>query len=322
MSDEPPKKVLRSSQNVFLIEHTTHQIVGAKLPSNRQVLQVFLYNKSIGFDVITSSRLVIDEVIIFWQKARIPTSASWYSAQKIVDLHEKWKTLQKSAHRKSSELQQSREKEFSDKLDDLFDIAAKDAITTMKVEDREFLIAQRKKGREGCLIGVDVKGQEKEQKRQERIDAEERRRKKAATESASYLQSVPYDFDDFVEDEHNEEKEDEDYDPGPSQAARQRKKNIYTERLFGALDSCEITDRDAVHVISAVLAALGLSTKDYIFSHSSLGTHRSKYREKIAKEFKENAKVLMQLLPKKITLLICLIYFSPVFCEKRFCSSL
>lgn len=43
MSNPPPKKKLRSDDKIYLIEYSNHQIVGAKLPSKRQVFtSVFL----------------------------------------------------------------------------------------------------------------------------------------------------------------------------------------------------------------------------------------------------------------------------------------
>lgn len=146
-----------------------------------------------------SVQLVIEEVLVFWQKARIPTSKPWYCAQKFTILYEKWLSLFKSRLRRTT-TQMDNEAEFCSELDDLFDIAAADALAQMKSEEEKaFLIAQHEKGRVGCLIDVDVKGQEKEQKRQERIEAEERRRKKAEAESATHIQSVQFDFDDDVE---------------------------------------------------------------------------------------------------------------------------
>lgn len=294
MSNQPPSKILRSDNKIYMIEYSTHQIVGAKLPSKRQVLQVFFHNRNIGLDEGSNIQLVIAEVLIFWQKAHIPTSKPWYCEQKLYQLYQKWFNLSKSKSRRTAK-QIENETEFLDELDDLFDIAAVDALTQIKNDDdKAFLIAQRKKGREGCLVGVDVKGQKKEEKKQERIEAEERRREKAEAERESYLRPVQYDFDDDDDiNVHVEENDEEIYEPSTSRAVRIPKKNIYTTRLFGALDKCEVTDRDAVHVITAVLAAVELNVKEYICSYSSLKTHREKYREELAKKFKENAKVLM-----------------------------
>lgn len=284
------KNKLRSHDTIYLVGNSTHQIVGAKLPSNRQALQVFFYNKSIGLNETTSARLVIDEVIIFWQKARVPTSAPWYCAQKLMKLYEKWNNLRKSSYKKS-EIHLKNESEFISTLDDLFDIAATDALTQMKVqEDRNFLIAQRRKGREGCLLGVDQKGQKAEEKRQERIDAEEKRRKKAEDERNIYS-TIHYDFGEG-DDVDDDDDLGEEYKPGPSRRVSKNKKNIYTSRLIGALDKREISDRDAIHVISAVLDALDLDINDYILSHTSLGKYRSKLRGEIAIQFLQNAEVL------------------------------
>lgn len=293
MSDIPAKKKLRSEDNIFLIKNSTHQIVGAKLPSNRQVLQVFFYNKkTIGFDVNQSSALVVDEIVVFWQKARIPTSAKWYCITKVTKLYEKWKNLQKSATRRS-ELQEKRENEFVEMLDDLFDIAAEqnsDAMENISNETKEFLIAQRKKGREGCLLGVDVKGQKKEERKQERAEAEEKRRRKAETDKETYaMVSYDYGSDDDVPGDSIEEEE---YVPQPTKKSEKKRKNIFTPRLIGALDKGKISDGIAIHVISAILKALELDINDYILSHSSLRVHRMKQREKIFTDFLQNVEVI------------------------------
>lgn len=167
MASQPKK--LRSDTKIYILERIEHQIVGSKLPSNRQVLGVFLFNmREFNLSLKDSARLVIEEASIFWEKARIPISEKWYCIRKLETLYNTYKDLQRS-HTRQSELQTKRENEFIDTLDDLFDIAARNALTSMKNEiDREFLIAQRKKGREGSLIGVDQKESEKEEKRGER----------------------------------------------------------------------------------------------------------------------------------------------------------
>lgn len=51
-------------------------MVGSKLPSIQQVLAVFFYNmREVKHNINESSKLVITEVSIFWQKARIPIKA-------------------------------------------------------------------------------------------------------------------------------------------------------------------------------------------------------------------------------------------------------
>lgn len=87
---------LRSEPQLYLIGDMHHQIVGEKLPSNRQVLSVFYYNvREYGFTTSESARIVASEVFVFWDKARINKSAEWYCIKKIKKLYEKVRELQK-----------------------------------------------------------------------------------------------------------------------------------------------------------------------------------------------------------------------------------
>lgn len=63
--------------------------------------------------------------------------------------------LQKHATRKN-ENQINKEKQFTDQLEDLFDIAHANAMQMISLEeDKSFLTLQRQKGRPGYLSGVD-----------------------------------------------------------------------------------------------------------------------------------------------------------------------
>lgn len=179
-SSEPPKKKLRSDDKIDLIGQVNHQIVGAKLPSNRQVLSVFFFNtRNAKIAIEISANLVAKEVEIFWVKARIPVSKTNYISKKILKLYEDYRSLQKGSYTNQSIQHQQREAEFSEELDNLFDIASSDALKVLKGEEKDFLIEQRKKGRPGCLMRVDVKGQKKEENKLKRIEEEEQRRKKS-----------------------------------------------------------------------------------------------------------------------------------------------
>lgn len=178
------QKRTRSDYHIYLIGSMEHQIVGSKLPSNRQVLSTYFYNiRVFGLSKNESARIVINEVFVFWDKARIDRSAEWYCIKKLEKLHEQWDKIRKS-HAKNKKEQ---EDAFLNSFDDLFDIAARDALKTMKNEDsKQFLIAQRKKGREGCLLGVDRKGQEKEEKKMKRLEDEIKRKEIAEREKQIY----------------------------------------------------------------------------------------------------------------------------------------
>lgn len=93
-------KLRSNKQNIFLIGLPSHQINGAKLPSNRQVLTVLFYNiREVKLTVSESANLVIRECIIFWEKARIPTKTIPNCVKKLVDLYHVWRELQKTVRK-------------------------------------------------------------------------------------------------------------------------------------------------------------------------------------------------------------------------------
>lgn len=155
----------RSVENVENIEEIgkiSHQIIGAKLPSNRQVIQVFFYNmrfvdrnKQPDAKARNSAKLAIDAAKIFWHQARIPVRNDDKCIDKIIKLYNDWKHIRKTPPARRSEKQKENAESFKDTLDDLFDIASQNALEKIKIaEDKLFLEMQRKKGRPGCMAGV------------------------------------------------------------------------------------------------------------------------------------------------------------------------
>ena len=64
----------RQNEMVYLIGHMSHQITGSKLKSNCQVLRSLFYNiRQVKLNTREAARLTIQEVVIFWEKAKIPT---------------------------------------------------------------------------------------------------------------------------------------------------------------------------------------------------------------------------------------------------------
>lgn len=173
------RKADEQKRQIALIGQVSHQIVGAKLPSNRQVLQVFFYNlRFVNLSAKESARLTLDAVLIFWQQARIPTRDEHKCAAKIIKMYETWRNLNKKpVHNLTAGLKQQYDV-FMDTLDDLFDIARADALTTMKnKEDCEFLEKQRQKGRPGSMLGIDMKLVAKENRAELRKQKQEKQRK-------------------------------------------------------------------------------------------------------------------------------------------------
>lgn len=111
-------------RKIAMIGDVSHQIVGTKLPSNRQVLEVFFYNmRFVGLDSKESSRLTIDAVLIFWQQARTPTREPHKCATKLLKLHDDWKNIKKTKVDKMNSAMKQKHDTFISTLDNLFDIA-------------------------------------------------------------------------------------------------------------------------------------------------------------------------------------------------------
>lgn len=192
-------KDLRSTKKttIFLVGNVSHQIVGSKLPSNRQVLAVLFYSiREVKLTVSESANLAVRECNIFWEKARIPTRSLPNNVKKLVKLYEVWRDLQKNSS-KTQELHERRRHKFARELDSLFDIAHANAYEIMKIEeDKLFLQRQREPGRPGCLLGVDLKLAQKEKRARERAEREADLRSKHFSEVAS-SSSCGIDFSNF-----------------------------------------------------------------------------------------------------------------------------
>lgn len=171
-----------TSKNLYLIGSYTNQIVGHKLPSNIQVLRVLFFNlREVQLNLRDSARLVMDEAIVFWQKARIPTRDLQHCMSKLESLYDKWKNLQKHVNR-HTENERSKRKMFVEIFDDLFDIAHANALEMVPEEGKIFLLAQREKGRRGSLVGVDRGAVTKEKAVARQLEIKEERKKRCYEE--------------------------------------------------------------------------------------------------------------------------------------------
>lgn len=190
-----PKKRLRMADDLYLIGKIEGDILGAKLPSNRQVLSFYFYNtKVLNLSKIKSEDVVAEKVASFYDKARIPTALPHNNRLKVEKLVGEYSNLKKNCGRKCG-TQTSKERLFVEKLDDLFEMAHHDAMNMIQEQGiRDFLVAQRQKGRIGCFLGIERKEEEnmreesefdteQKKRKEERQAQEEKMRLKAANES-------------------------------------------------------------------------------------------------------------------------------------------
>lgn len=76
------RKSVENLHYIDLIGNTSHQIIGAKLPSIRQVLQVMFHNmRFVHLSARESAKLAGNSAQIFWHQARLPIRTE----QRIID---------------------------------------------------------------------------------------------------------------------------------------------------------------------------------------------------------------------------------------------
>jgi len=153
------------NRGIYLIGTTSETLTGSKLPSNRQILGRFLHlHLKDNFSIQKSAHITTNELLDFWNKARIPTKQNYNIINQIKKLHSKWIGIKKNATRQT-ETQVMKVNHFLNNLDNLFDVAHANAINLIKLqEDIEFLKAQREKGRRGSMGALDKKLLIKEKK--------------------------------------------------------------------------------------------------------------------------------------------------------------
>ncbi|XP_039315242.1 uncharacterized protein LOC120359881 isoform X1 [Solenopsis invicta] len=298
-----------SRKPIFLVGSMRKQITGSKLPCQRDVLSVLFYNmREVKLNLHDSASLVIDECLIFWKKARIPTQDRSDCIKKCKKLYENFKKLGKLKTRASISCRQ-KEKEFEDSLNNLFDIAHANALDIIKInEDKEFLLMQRKNGRPGCMLGIDMKLTTAELKKAAQEEKELQRRRKQYCEIASTVHDYLSSFTDSSNESEMEIETDIPFSsqPGTSKSeeyaetetennfssspklskSKRARKNILTARLSAALDRCKISDRDAVHILTACVDAINLNPQEFVINRTSIKTAREYYRKKISLDVK------------------------------------
>ena len=144
----------------YLIGFTSNQIVSCGLPTKQQVLAVLFYNlRTVGIkDVTECANLTIDETLLFWKKALIPTQEKKKCVKKLKSLYENLRKLKRNEKRKTK-TQITNEDQFKNDIKGLFDIAHANAMELINNDDdKQFLLKYR--GESLCIdnYGSNEKG--------------------------------------------------------------------------------------------------------------------------------------------------------------------
>ena len=301
-------KATRSQKELYLIGSTVTELTGSKLPSMRMALGLFLHHHlELNETIRQSSASAITEIANFWQKARIPMRDNQNCQTKLEQTFEEWRLLKKNKGRKTS-TQQAREMEFFSRFDDLFDVAHANALNMMTIqEDKDFLLAQRKKGRQGSMVGTDLKLAAKEKRAEERqkqmLSRHQRNERKKIETTTIELVSSDSDSvsssEDEVRKDWNWETKEQDCQGAvggstiQTPAKRKRgRRSVLTPHLAAALDRTKVSDRKAVFVIAETAKSFGHNIDDLALNRDTIRRlrvqHRTQRSADIKAEFRGN----------------------------------
>jgi len=270
----------------------TDGIEGSKLPSGKQSLCYFLHLHTVQKEnVRLSATHTIQKVEEFWARANIPVKHRHDSIKKLEQLFIQWKGLKKNKSRKT-ETQQNKEIAFLTKIEELFDIACADAKDLINdEEDKLFLDSQRKKGRPGCMIGIDKVQLQQNKMQKEKQEKLQIRLYRSQLDKDKLLEKA------VLKTSSNESEETpcEDKNPiaGTSTSSPPRKrgrKSVLTPTLAAMLDRNKLSDRAATMIVFEASRAFGQEAETLVVNRSSIRRLRRKHREAIATSISESFK--------------------------------
>ncbi|KAK2703242.1 hypothetical protein QYM36_018259 [Artemia franciscana] len=269
----------RSRTELYLIGSSVSELRGSKLPSLRMALGFFLHLQlELNETIRHLSAAAVTELAKFWRKARIPMRDHQNCQTKLEQAFEEWRLLKKNKARKSS-TQQAREAAFVSRLEDLFDIAHADALNTMSIqEDKDFLLAQREKGRRGSMVGVDETLACKEKRVSEREQQTLKRRQQ--TENIQQIEASTAELITSGSEISAAEDVDSEGAVGGSRTQKRKsgRKAVVTPELAVALDRTKVSDRKAVFVIAETAKSLGMTIDQLALNRDSVRRLRAKHR--------------------------------------------
>jgi hypothetical protein len=289
--------VTRKQTDVWLIGQLSSALISTKLPSKNEVMALFFHYKQVAqMTIRDAAHATSDDVLEVWAKAHIPTRLKKHVVDKVENIFKEWTKLKKNKENKAKRSEGLREKEneWKEGLKELFDIAHANALEIITIpEDKEFLVAQREKGRRGKMGAVDtalVKKQAEVQKRQNDL---ERRKAREEADKISRQEQVVLTSSSSEAEGTADDTDDDDEALGavggmPSHKRKRGRQNLIDDKLSTSLDVAKVSDRGAAVVITPVLQRLGHDPSEYNVSYSSIRRERIKHRQSIAGGIKAN----------------------------------
>lgn len=205
------------------------------------------------------------------------------AVRKVEVLFKDWKALVKSKGRATNKM---KEEEFQEALCDLFDVAHADAMTLMTIPaDREFLAAQREKGRPGIMQGAD-RVLERRVQRWEMTLAAEKRSREASTSQLDERAVLASSSVDSSPARGRASATAEPTGASPPKRRARGSQVVFSQELASALDQTGVSDRKALRIVAATSSSLGHNPQELILNAQSIRQAGAGYRSQLAAEVK------------------------------------
>ena len=246
---------------IWLIGQPEKNLPNNVLPTMVDVLRKFFhYHKALKQTVPASAKATSNGLAHIWRKARIPMTYQPHIVSKVKACVDEYNLIKKNKGR-ASKSQIAREKDFSIKLDLLFDISHKDANKLIKIDEDKIFLEGQKNACMKKMAGEDVKLYQQEKQTAERQQAEtkrkqneEERRQKAnavLTPSCSHF-SLDCDSDSKATEVSNIPDDNDDYEIGIP---------VYHKKLVTQSTDCEQSPKNKkLHILNEILSSPDVSS--------------------------------------------------------------
>lgn len=292
----------RNQSEIWLIGQLLSELSQSTLPSIGEVLRYFFYYKNEEKKSIReSATLTACGVINLWEKAGIPIQLKKHVISKIEKLFKEWQNLKKNKEnkKKRSEALKTKEQNWQQKLEDLFDIAHRDALNIMTLEeDKQFLLAVRQNRRQFLIGSVDRKSLNKCKKIKEKKERLDKLRERENKDISSITEKCSLSSLSFISSSSATTSGEE--TPSDSECIskltkmqppqKRARKDIINSQLASSLDVSKLSDRKATMVVTSTLKSAGCDPSEFNVNRSSIRRQRVKNRKAVAESLKSEFK--------------------------------
>ena len=283
----------RESTKVWLIGQPNCNILGCRLPTKCQVLRKYFYHRTCQeFGRTKSLNLCLDAVLVFWDKARIPTMRRDSALRKMESFLKRYDALVRNRF-KPQEKHRMDEEMFKDEINkEILDIGHSQALSLMtNDEDKAFYISQCEDPGGSSMGSADVKLHNQEVKQRQRRDKEKRRgekegeRKKRAWETVALEDSSSSSAAPSEDDEHFVIMPVRGRPSTSTTPAKKQSKNYIDQMVSVAYDRMNVSYRNAAMSYALTARSLGHDLNDISVSRSTMHRTRHSHRKRAAEEY-------------------------------------